>query len=64
MNDAIRKATPAEQMQPINAETMAPPGVNQPSLPPASAETRLPAPKETGETPSGDPELPLDNRNA
>jgi sec-independent protein translocase protein TatB len=65
-NEAIMKATPADQMQPINAETMAPPGVNQPEAQPASAEARLPAPKETSESSaaSGEPELPLDSRNA
>ncbi|HTM96982.1 MAG TPA: Sec-independent protein translocase protein TatB [Croceibacterium sp.] len=56
-NEAVMKATPADQMQPINAETMAPP---------ASAEARLPAPEKPSETPAaaGEPELPLDGRNA
>jgi sec-independent protein translocase protein TatB len=61
-NEAIMKATPADQMQPINAETMAPPSAKQP----ASAEARLPAPEmPVSETPagSGEPELPLDSRN-
>ena len=59
-NEAIMKATPADQMQPINAETMAPPGINQS----ASAEARLPPPEETSETSadSGEPELPLDSK--
>jgi sec-independent protein translocase protein TatB len=63
-NEAIMRATPADQMQPINAETMAPPGVNQPAEP-ASAEARLPAPEKTSESSaaSSEPELPLDSRN-
>lgn len=61
-NEAIMKATPADQMQPINAETMAPPGVNQPAA--ASAEARAAAQQKAANTPaaSGEPELPLDNK--
>jgi sec-independent protein translocase protein TatB len=60
-NEAIMKATPADQMQPINSDTMAPPGVNQPA---ASAEARLPAPDSAETTAaSSEPELPLDARN-
>jgi sec-independent protein translocase protein TatB len=60
-NEAIMKSTPADQMQPINAETMAPPGTHQP----ASAEARLPAPEPVSETPpvSTEPELPLDSKS-
>lgn len=65
-NEAIMKATPADQIQPINAETMAPPAVNESTVQPSSAEARLPPPEKTSETPaaSGEPELPLDSRNA
>jgi sec-independent protein translocase protein TatB len=60
-NEAIMNASPPVHMEPINAETMAPPSVATPE--PASAESRVPAP----ETPPPaanptEPELPLGSK--
>ncbi len=56
-NEAIMKATPPEEMAPINAETMAPPSVNAPPAP--TAESRLPPPAEPTPPDAPEPELPL-----
>jgi sec-independent protein translocase protein TatB len=54
-NEAVMKTHPQSEMEPINAETMAPAGVAAP----ASAEARLPAaPEPVAENPT-EPELPL-----
>lgn len=60
-NEAIMKATPAAEMTPINAETMAPPSV---AGPPASAESRVPPSVQSKPAEdSSEPELPLGTRN-
>jgi sec-independent protein translocase protein TatB len=62
-NEAIMKASGGAEMQPINAETMAPAGVSEP--PPAAAEARLPPPDPAPEPApeSSEPELPLGTRS-
>jgi sec-independent protein translocase protein TatB len=60
-NEAIMKSTPAAEMTPINAETMAPVRAEAPA---GSAEARLPSPQESpSESDAGEPELPLGSRN-
>jgi sec-independent protein translocase protein TatB len=60
-NEAIMNASPPVHMEPINAETMAPPSVATPQ--PTSAESRVPVPETPppAENPT-EPELPLGSK--